>query len=108
MELTRDPDVPVYLVADTSLLGGHREFGDQAEVRRLRGWVADGLVEEVDDADERVLELARKTSLPVITGDQYVDHRLEHPWIQGNAWQFLCGAHRPPENAFPRSERFRS
>ena len=28
MELTGDPDVSVYLVADTSLLGGHREFGD--------------------------------------------------------------------------------
>src|SRR5687767_4843532 len=42
MELTGDPDVSVYLVADTSLLGGHREFGDRAEVRRLRGWVADG------------------------------------------------------------------
>ncbi|MFC9031023.1 FHA domain-containing protein [Streptomyces arboris] len=95
MELTRDPDVSVYLVADISLLGGHREFGDQAEVRRLRGWVADGLVEEVDDADERVLELARMTSLPVITGDQYVDHRLEHPWIQGNTWQFLRPDTRP-------------
>ncbi|MFF9689415.1 FHA domain-containing protein [Streptomyces sp. NPDC014623] len=95
MELTGDPDVSVYLVADTSLLGGHREFGDRAEVRRLRGWVADGLAEEVDDADERVLELARMTSLPVITGDQYVDHRLEHPWIQGNTWQFLRPEARP-------------
>ncbi|MFE2275892.1 FHA domain-containing protein [Streptomyces sp. NPDC059454] len=95
MELTGDPDVSVYLVADTSLLGGHREFGDRAEVRRLRGWVADGLVEEVDDADERVLELARMTSLPVVTGDQYVDHRVEHPWIQGNTWQFLRPEARP-------------
>ncbi|MDQ1051583.1 FHA domain-containing protein [Streptomyces sp. V4I2] len=95
MELTRDPDVSVYLVADNSLLGGHREFGDQAEVRRLRGWVADGLVEEVDDADERVLELARMTATPVITGDQYVDHRAGHPWIQGNTWQFLRPEARP-------------
>ncbi|MCD9898957.1 FHA domain-containing protein [Streptomyces sp. MT29] len=95
MELTGDPDVSVYLVADTSLLGGHREFADQAEVRRLRGWVADGLVEEVDDADGRILELARMTSLPVITGDRYVDHRLEHPWIQGNTWQFLKPEARP-------------
>ncbi|GAA4965572.1 hypothetical protein GCM10023238_36570 [Streptomyces heliomycini] len=95
MELTRDPDVSVYLVADTSLLGGHREFGNQAEVRRLRGWVADGLVEEVDDADERVLELARMTASPVVTGDRYVDHRVEHPWIQGNTWQFLKPTARP-------------
>ncbi|MFI5567733.1 FHA domain-containing protein [Streptomyces sp. NPDC051740] len=95
MELTGDPDVSVYLVADTSLLGGHREFGDQAEVRRLRRWVADGLVEEVDDADERVLDLARMTASPVVTGDQYVDHRVEHPWIQGNTWQFLKPTARP-------------
>lgn len=88
-ELTGDPDVSVYLVADTSLLGGHREFGDPAEVRRLRRWVADGLVEEVDDADERILDLARMTGTRVVTGDQYVDHRVEHPWIQGNTWQFL-------------------
>ncbi|MER5934283.1 FHA domain-containing protein [Streptomyces sp. NPDC002054] len=89
MELTGDPDVSVYPVADISLLGGHREFADPAEVRRLRRWVADGLVEEVADADERILELARMTGTRVITGDQYVDHRLEHDWIQGNTWQFL-------------------
>uniref|UniRef100_A0AAU2JV01 FHA domain-containing protein n=1 Tax=Streptomyces sp. NBC_00049 TaxID=2903617 RepID=A0AAU2JV01_9ACTN len=89
METTGDPDVSVYLVADVSLLGGHREFADPTEVRRLRRWVADGLVEEVPDADERILELARMTGTRVVTGDTYVDHRLEHPWIQGNAWQFL-------------------
>ncbi|MFG2298761.1 FHA domain-containing protein [Streptomyces sp. NPDC048603] len=89
MELTRDPDVSVYLVADTSLLGGWREFADRAEVRRLRRWVAEGTVEEVGDADGRILELARMTGTRVITGDRYVDHRLAHPWIQGNTWQFL-------------------
>ncbi|MGW0585848.1 FHA domain-containing protein, partial [Streptomyces sp. NPDC002920] len=95
MDLTGDPDVSVYLVADTSLLGGQREFGDPAEVRRLRGWVAGGLVEEVDDADERILDLARMTGTRVVTGDQYVDHRLQHPWIQGNTWQFLRPEARP-------------
>ncbi|MFJ4872942.1 FHA domain-containing protein [Streptomyces sp. NPDC088757] len=88
-DLSRDPGVTVHLVADASLLGGHREFADVREVARLRRWVADGLVEEVPDADERVLDLARMTGTRVVTGDQYVDHRLEHPWIQGNTWQFL-------------------
>ncbi|MGW0942349.1 FHA domain-containing protein [Streptomyces sp. NPDC002623] len=97
MELTGDPDVSVYLVADTSLLGGHREFGDPDEVRRLRRWVAEGLVEEVGDADERILELARMTGTRVVTGDQYVDHRGEHPWIQGNTWQFLRPEPRPDQ-----------
>ncbi|MFI2371877.1 FHA domain-containing protein [Streptomyces sp. NPDC018833] len=94
-ELSRDPDVSVHLVADTSLLGGHREFADPQEVLRLRRWVADGLVEEVPDADERILDLARMTGTRVVTGDQYVDHRVEHPWIQGNTWQFLRPEPRP-------------
>lgn len=87
--LTGDRCVSVYLIADTSLLGGHREFADPAEVRRLRRWVAKNLVEQVDDADERILEIAGMTGMRVITSDYYVDHRIEHRWIQGNTWQFL-------------------
>ncbi|WP_251022156.1 hypothetical protein [Streptomyces sp. ISL-10] len=83
-ELSRDPDVSVHLVADTHLLGAHREFADPQEVLRLRRWVAEGLVEEVPDADERILDLARMTGTRFVTGDRYVDHRVEHPWIQGN------------------------
>ncbi len=89
VKLTGDPDVRLYLIADTSLLGGHREFTDPADVRRLRRWVAEDLVEEVDDADERVLEIAGMTRIPVITSDYYVNHRVEHAWIQGNTAQFL-------------------
>ncbi|WP_131745377.1 FHA domain-containing protein [Frankia sp. Cppng1_Ct_nod] len=87
--LTGDPGVRVYLIADASLLGGHREFTDQADVRKLRRWVADGLVEEVPDADDRVLEIAGMTRVPVITGDRYDAYRTEHTWIQGNTSQFL-------------------
>ncbi|CAM5647582.1 hypothetical protein GCM10010261_19690 [Streptomyces pilosus] len=89
VRLTGDRDVSVYLVADESLLGGQRHFTDPADGRLLRRWVSTGLVEEVPDADERVLEIAGMTGLQVITGDRYVDHRLEHPWLQGNTWQFL-------------------
>ncbi len=87
--LTGDPDVRVYLIADASLLGGSREFTDQTDVGRLRRWVADGLVEEVPDADDRVLEIAGMTRVPVITGDRYDAYRTEHAWIQGNTSQFL-------------------
>ncbi|WP_327676120.1 FHA domain-containing protein [Kitasatospora sp. NBC_00458] len=89
VRLTGDRDVSVYLVADRSLLGGRKEFTEQADVRTLRRWVAAGLVEEVPDADERVLEIAGMTGIQVVTGDHYDDFRLEHPWIQGNTWQFL-------------------
>ncbi|WP_322752695.1 FHA domain-containing protein [Frankia sp. Cas3] len=89
VRLTGDPDVRVYLIADASLLGGSREFTDQTDVGRLRRWVADGLVEEVPDADDRVLEIAGMTRVPVITGDRYDAYRTEHTWIQGNTSQFL-------------------
>ncbi|WP_354643118.1 FHA domain-containing protein [Kitasatospora camelliae] len=88
-DLTGDPQVSVYPVADRSLLAGHREFGGAEEVRRLRSWVAEALVEEVADADERVLEIAGMTGTRVVSGDRFTDHRLEHPWLQGNTWQFL-------------------
>ncbi|MFC9327440.1 FHA domain-containing protein [Kitasatospora sp. NPDC057015] len=87
--LTGDPGVTLYPIADRSLLGGQHEFADPAEPVLLRRWVDRGLVEEVGDADERVLEIAGMTGTRVITGDHYVPYREEHPWLQGNTWQFL-------------------
>ncbi|WP_327072980.1 FHA domain-containing protein [Kitasatospora purpeofusca] len=89
VRLTGDRDVAVYCVADRSLLGGRREFTEPGDAPTLARWVAEGLVEEVPDADERVLEIAGMTGIQVVTGDYYDDHRIEHPWIQGNTWQFL-------------------
>ncbi|WP_380284480.1 FHA domain-containing protein [Kitasatospora purpeofusca] len=89
VRLTGDRHVAVYCVADRSLLGGRREFAEEADARTLARWVAEGLVEEVPDADERVLEIAGMTGIQVVTADYYDDHRIEHPWIQGNTWQFL-------------------
>ncbi|MBO0654287.1 FHA domain-containing protein [Streptomyces triculaminicus] len=92
VRLTGDPDVPVYPVADASLLGGAREFTDPGDVATLRRWVEEGLVEEVGDADRRILELMEMTSAAhtrTVTGDLLVGHRREHPWIQGNTDRFL-------------------
>lgn len=89
VRVTGDRDVAVYCVADRSLLGGRREFTEPGDAPTLARWVAEGLVEEVPDADERVLEIAGMTGIQVVTGDYYDDHRIEHPWIQGNTWQFL-------------------
>ncbi|MFE0510334.1 FHA domain-containing protein [Streptomyces sp. NPDC058964] len=88
--LARDPDVKLYLVADRSLrLGGRHEFTDPADVRLLAKWVRTGLVEEVGDADERVLELCEMTGIPVITGDRYRGAREDFPFLQGNTDDFL-------------------
>ncbi|MGW7260907.1 FHA domain-containing protein [Streptomyces sp. NPDC054834] len=89
--LARDPDVKLYLVADRSLRhgGGRHEFTDPADVHLLAKWVRLGLVEELGDADGRVLELCEMTGIPVITGDRYRDARDDFPFLQGNTDDFL-------------------
>ncbi|MEV4926594.1 FHA domain-containing protein [Streptomyces roseoverticillatus] len=90
--LTGDPGVQVYPVADRSLLGAAREFTDRAEVAVLRRWIGEGLVEQVGDADQRLLELMELTSAAhtrTVTGDRFTAHRREYPWIQGNTDRFL-------------------
>ncbi|GAA4211580.1 hypothetical protein GCM10023074_60150 [Microbispora amethystogenes] len=42
----------------------------------------------MDDADERLLELAEATGLPVISADRFRGHRTEYGWLQGNTHQF--------------------
>ncbi|MFI9723516.1 FHA domain-containing protein [Streptomyces sp. NPDC052396] len=92
VHMTTDSRVAVHPVADTSLLGGAREFADRRDVTVLRRWISAGLVEEVDDADQRMLELLELTSAAgtrAITGDRFVGHRREHPWLQGDNDRFL-------------------
>lgn len=90
VRLARDSDLKLYLVADRSLLsGGREEFNDPADVRLLRKWVRQGLVEELGDADGRVLELCEMTGIPVITGDYYRDARDDFPFLQRNTEDFF-------------------
>ncbi|MEK8169534.1 FHA domain-containing protein [Streptomyces sp. M19] len=90
-----DRGVTVYAVADRSLRHGAHEYADPGEPRLLASWVRDGLVEELADADERLLELTEMTGLPVISQDGFADFRLSHPWIQGNTTQFLAALPTP-------------
>ncbi|WP_438489289.1 FHA domain-containing protein [Streptomyces sp. S186] len=90
--LTGDPDVPVYPVADKSLLGEAREFADPGDVRTLRRWINSGLVEQAGDADQRILELMELTSAAhtrAVTNDRFGAYRRVFPWIQGNTDRFL-------------------
>ncbi|MEV6108705.1 FHA domain-containing protein [Streptomyces sp. NPDC051940] len=87
---TGDAHASVYAVADRSLRHGVHEYADRAEPALLARWAAEGLVEELPDADERLMDLAEMTGLPVISRDGFADFRLTHPWIQGNTTQFLA------------------
>ncbi|WP_217161648.1 FHA domain-containing protein [Streptomyces sp. AC512_CC834] len=89
---TGDRNVMVYALADRSLRHSVHEYPGRLEPALLTGWVRAGLVEELSDADERLLDLAEMLGLPVVSRDGFADFRLTHPWIQGNTTQFLAPA----------------
>jgi hypothetical protein len=77
-------DTRFTLVADESLA---RALDNEAEYQRLRD-TGDLTTRPV--ADSLILELARERGLHVLTRDHYVDHRLEHPWIEKSPEKFHC------------------
>jgi FHA domain len=72
------------LVADDSLV---RALDDVSEYRALR---KKGELATRPVADSLILELARDRGLHVITRDHYVDHRVQHPWIENSPERFHC------------------
>ena len=72
----------VHLVADESLM---RALEDAGELRQL---AAHGGITMTQVADSVILPLARDQGLHVITSDHYVDHRIEHPWIERSPGRF--------------------
>lgn len=76
------PDARVHLVADESLM---RALEDAGELRQL---AAHGGITMSQVADSVILPMARDRGLHVITRDHYVDHRVEHPWIERSPWRF--------------------
>nr|WP_239073997.1 FHA domain-containing protein [Streptomyces sp. SID10853] len=92
---TGDRNATAYALADRSLRHNVHEYPDRAQPARLVEWIEAGLVEELPDADERLLDLAEGFGLPVISRDGFADFRLTHPWIQGNTTQFLTPVPTP-------------
>jgi hypothetical protein len=72
----------LHLVADESLM---RALDDAGQLRQL---AARGEVTMTQVADSVILPMARDRGLHVITRDHYVDHRIEHPWIDRSPWRF--------------------
>ena len=70
-------------VADTNLLADRELFDDQGHRRRLRDWEDSGLILVDGKADIPLLKIAWETGLPIITGDRFVGHRREFPWLDG-------------------------
>ena len=75
-------DARLHLVADESLM---RALEDAGQLRQL---AAHGGITMSQVADSVILPMARDRGLHVITRDHYVDHRVEHPWIERSPGRF--------------------
>ncbi|GAA3519656.1 FHA domain-containing protein [Actinocatenispora rupis] len=75
-----EPGARVYVVVDRALTSDLELTSNEKMV--LRRWSDDGLVETLGEVDDRVLELAAYTGLPVITRDDFARFAGRHPWVQ--------------------------
>ena len=82
-----EPDPRVFAVADTSLTPRLKARPD--DKRLLRQWIGEGLVEELDGADERILTLVELTGVHAMSWDRYIGHRDDYPWVQGDNEHFV-------------------
>ncbi|MGW5352673.1 FHA domain-containing protein [Streptomyces sp. NPDC004031] len=83
----RDPAVQVYAITDRSLLTDGRLT--TAERQDLNRWYADGMLEVLPRADDRILELADALGLRVVSADNFLDFHRAYPWIPGDRDRFL-------------------
>ncbi|MFD7904924.1 FHA domain-containing protein [Kitasatospora sp. NPDC059747] len=108
-EFTGDDRVTVHAIADDSLMrpesDGHYPHPD--EPRLLREWRDRGLIASVGAADLDLLEQADEYRIRVVSGDNFIGHRAEHRWIQGNRDRFLkpVRPHGGPVRLVPRDMR---
>lgn len=84
---SRDETVQVYAVADWSLLRDRRL--SENERTTLKRWYRDGLIEVMDVADDRLIELADTTGQAVVSRDNYKEYCRNYPWIAGNTNRFF-------------------
>lgn len=75
----------VRLVADESL----RRALSPEDRQALKRAEADGYAEVLAYADPVILDLAERHGCAVLSNDQFVGHRRERPWLDGNADRFI-------------------
>ncbi|MGA8115790.1 MAG: FHA domain-containing protein, partial [Actinocatenispora sp.] len=82
-----DQGAKVYVVLDRALLADLELSSN--EKMTLRRWSDDGLVDTLEEVDDRVLEVAACTGLPVISRDDFARFANRHPWLTGAPERFL-------------------
>jgi hypothetical protein len=75
----------VQLIADSSLLSAL----PPDDRRLLRTAETDGYAHILEYADPTILDLAEQHDCSVLTNDQFVGHRRERPWLDGNDDRFV-------------------
>jgi hypothetical protein len=83
----KDESIQVCAVADWSLLRS-RDL-TEGERATLKRWFRRGLIEVLEVADDRLLELADATGQRVVSADNFLDYYRTYPWIAANRDQFL-------------------
>ncbi|MGW1084742.1 hypothetical protein, partial [Kitasatospora sp. NPDC002522] len=91
IERTGDPTLAIRAVTDRSTR--HRIPRRDAQI--VDGWIARGLVEVSDLADERLIELAELLAVPIISADRFLDHRRDHEWVSHPTSRLLRPTVRP-------------
>ncbi len=82
-----DPGARVYVVVDRALVSDLELSSNEKMV--LRRWSDDGIVDTLVDVDDRVLEVAAYTGLPVVSRDNFARFAERHPWMVGAPERFL-------------------
>ena len=77
-------NIAMFGVADWSLLTQPDLFLDRWQRRTLHDWEKSELILVTGEADVPLLQAAHETGLPIITGDRFVSHRREFPWLDGS------------------------
>lgn len=83
-----DRSAKIYLVVDRALMSDLELTSN--EKMTLRRWSDDGLCEALPEVDDRVLELAALTGLPVVSRDDYARFAQRHGWLAGAPDMFLA------------------
>jgi len=84
---TKDRSLRVYGIADGSLLRDSRLI--ESERQTLRRWRRNGLIEVLDVADGRLIELADGSGMRVVSRDSFKEFHRPYPWLSGNTDRFF-------------------
>lgn len=83
-----EENVPVYAVAERKLMSDPDLSSNERMV--IRRWADDGLLEVLPTPEDRALEVAELTGLPVLSRQRYERWRDRYGWLDGEPGRLLA------------------